>query len=746
MKGKTGLQMAVALGLVATSNMLTSCQRDFDFYDPDYVKQQYAQSWENTFGEIDSQQDWSMAKKATVNYTVYLDGLETYKLQLFTSNPIADANTTILANYEVTTDAKGYASKSFDVDVLKTDSTLYACCEDKYGNRSVKAVGVGNGNIDITFGAAPSTAQRSIALTRADEETPYYELYKDGVSYESVYNTAMQYADQAEEVTEQNYTQNWDGSSDYHKVLKISAGTTWEKPLNILGGGRILYVYGTYKVTSSTTSGGHGKIIVCDGGKLISDDESVSLTVTGDETHLVVLNDGEVDFKGSITFANGTGDYFGYVAPKATFKVGSLNNNGGLFYNYGTMEASSIKGGAKGSTYVNNGEMKITGYSGDGNSSTRLYNYCKFYAKYDLQCRNLIMGPSSYLEVGKNFYVSESYDGDVDPAEIRLANASYVKILGDLSINNVNVIGPTESDEKAIFEINSVSFSNYSSGYENGGNYVSKGAIMNNIDFIVNGDQTSYFPDKLIRDMLNGAMASWGKDNTIYPVGTGGVSLVSGTSYSIPSSDCTKGFEGNTTTSETTNVYNPQTLIFACEDLGGTDDYDFNDVVFSVSHVSGETTATVKALAAGGTYPATIYYKSSETDSVLIGEIHARLNPSSSTSVMLNTNENTSLNTYTDNGVQITVPEGWTISDNRDKFIISINTGAAMNGVYINQTISSEMEAGKAPQVIVLPNDWQWPIERVKMTEAYPDFGNWSANSDDYKWIENKVSSKLIAR
>jgi LruC domain-containing protein len=69
-----------------------------------------------------------------------------------------------------------------------------------------------------------------------------------------------------------------------------------------------------------------------------------------------------------------------------------------------------------------------------------------------------------------------------------------------------------------------------------------------------------------------------------------------------------------------------------------------------------------------------------------------------------------------------------------------------MNGVYINQTISSEMEAGKAPQVIVLPNDWQWPIERVKMTEAYPDFGNWSANSDDYKWIENKVSSKLIAR
>jgi hypothetical protein len=247
--------------------------------------------------------------------------------------------------------------------------------------------------------------------------------------------------------------------------------------------------------------------------------------------------------------------------------------------------------------------------------------------------------------------------------------------------------------------------------------------------------------------MMNGEVTSWSANYKT--LGNNGVKLISRgqSGISIPSSDCTEGYEGNTTTGGTTNEYNnPQTLIFACEDLGGTDDYDFNDVVFSVSHVSGETTATVKALAAGGTYPATIYYKSSETDSVLIGEIHARLNPSSSTSVMLNTNENTSLNTYTDKGVQITVPENWTISDNRDKFIISINTGAAMNGVYISQTISSEMEAGKAPQVIVLPSDWQWPIERVKMTEAYPDFGNWSANSDDYKWIENKVSSKLIAR
>ncbi len=53
--------------------------------------------------------------------------------------------------------------------------------------------------------------------------------------------------------------------------------------------------------------------------------------------------------------------------------------------------------------------------------------------------------------------------------------------------------------------------------------------------------------------------------------------------------------------------------IIACEDLG-TNDFDFNDVVFSVSgavtDAQTETkTVKVKALAAGGTLPVYLYYK-----------------------------------------------------------------------------------------------------------------------------------------
>jgi len=75
----------------------------------------------------------------------------------------------------------------------------------------------------------------------------------------------------------------------------------------------------------------------------------------------------------------------------------------------------------------------------------------------------------------------------------------------------------------------------------------------------------------------------------------------------------------------------PMSWIIACEDLGSVGDYDFNDVVFSVSHVSGENTAVVTPLAAGGTLPAKILYKGKE-----IGEIHALLG-GSNTSTMINT-------------------------------------------------------------------------------------------------------------
>ncbi|MDE6693923.1 MAG: hypothetical protein K2K05_11110 [Muribaculaceae bacterium] len=58
--------------------------------------------------------------------------------------------------------------------------------------------------------------------------------------------------------------------------------------------------------------------------------------------------------------------------------------------------------------------------------------------------------------------------------------------------------------------------------------------------------------------------------------------------------------------------------IVACEDLGGTGDYDFNDIVFGVEHIAGTRFVYVTALAAGGTLPTRLYYTLDGTNKIQI--------------------------------------------------------------------------------------------------------------------------------
>ena len=172
----------------------------------------------------------------------------------------------------------------------------------------------------------------------------------------------------------------------------------------------------------------------------------------------------------------------------------------------------------------------------------------------------------------------------------------------------------------------------------------------------------------------------------------------------------------------------PMSWIIACEDLGSVGDYDFNDVVFSVSHVSGENTAVVTPLAAGGTLPANILYKGEE-----IGEIHALLG-SSNTSTMINTSN------WGEAGTPITITVGadFTMSSsNMGGFSLKIGDGTA--------TITAPGK-GKAPQMICVPGDWQWPTERTSIVSAYKGFGEWGANYGTSKDWWQKPTGNVIKR
>ena len=174
--------------------------------------------------------------------------------------------------------------------------------------------------------------------------------------------------------------------------------------------------------------------------------------------------------------------------------------------------------------------------------------------------------------------------------------------------------------------------------------------------------------------------------------------------------------------------------IIACEDLGDTDDYDFNDVVFKVSHVSGQTTATVTPLAAGGTLETFIIHNNS-----YLGETHQLLGAKQSASgsyPMINTSKNTATGTPK----EVTVAEDFTITKNMGGFGILVK---GKNGDS-NATLITAPTAGTAPQMFCVPATWAWPTERTKIQDAYPDFAKWSADSNNIEWYNNSVADKVV--
>lgn len=176
-----------------------------------------------------------------------------------------------------------------------------------------------------------------------------------------------------------------------------------------------------------------------------------------------------------------------------------------------------------------------------------------------------------------------------------------------------------------------------------------------------------------------------------------------------------------------------QSWILACEDLGDADDRDFNDIVLEVRKNIESNKAEVRCLAAGGTLPANIYY-----DGQPVGESHAMLG--GETKQMINTSG--TLGRFSDWKEIEADATGWTITDNIDKFQIKVT----MNDKTMVGTLISAPAEGKTPHMIIVPGEWEWPIERKNINEAYPKFVDWNANASITDWNSAKEADMVVKR
>lgn len=177
----------------------------------------------------------------------------------------------------------------------------------------------------------------------------------------------------------------------------------------------------------------------------------------------------------------------------------------------------------------------------------------------------------------------------------------------------------------------------------------------------------------------------------------------------------------------------PNSWIIACEDLGSVGDYDFNDAVFSVSHVGGSTTLKVTPLAAGGTFPIEVLYDGKNISDEG-ADFHKLINSGATV-----TNElYKPINAYSRGtaGKPITiegVPTDYDI--NNHGFTVKVTKNPNEGPITITAPEHKEV---KAPQMLVLPGNWVWPIENKNIHSGYPQFANWTNDQDANKeWYKN---------
>lgn len=173
--------------------------------------------------------------------------------------------------------------------------------------------------------------------------------------------------------------------------------------------------------------------------------------------------------------------------------------------------------------------------------------------------------------------------------------------------------------------------------------------------------------------------------------------------------------------------------IIACEDLGGTYDHDFNDIVFGVQHEAGSEYAYVTALAAGGTLPIRLYYKGME----IIGgtnenaDQYTVYSPSNAKAFTEwhqwfgnASNQVTNAGTfYVGATVRIKVDENFTMAGEEDNPNIGFDSDNRLGGFHIEvdqtngttTTITAPVKTSQPgtniPQMFVTTSSFEWPKE-----------------------------------
>lgn len=714
------LLLSCALITASGTFFLSSCSKDSNLYDPNQKVNEYNNSWNQQFGAIDPTQDWNVA--TTVSATAACPTIAgESEMRIYSDAPLEDESNLMA----VTKLTNGAGSISFDAK--KAANHVFVSIKNSEGLFKIyNYYAIVNGTVNITPSdyITPTrsgfTRAANCPVTKGEKKmltsTRYESLVKDMIKWnwqtktveewKQVYQGQnIQYYNPGPFTTESIVTKNADGSTNYtvfdfsNAELRVSEGAEWvgstknieltllngvaqeeAVPCWTLGQGYKLFGPGTFfkeyiryydnEKMSLYTNGIEDLKKVEKGFSIVTEGGEIKLPMVYGATQ-------NINQLGYVYYKDGQDP----LAQPHYILINDAQPLNNIYFN-----------SWKGQALENN--MQLANWS---EAEKSLFGKSKDTKMYGTSYKLAFFGENHDQEATYNF--PAGYHIVFFIAPYKPHNGTYTESEYNYSLPELN--------KRINHKDGNTDCPTYTTEKDQWGNQVSARGAIKAASWTFNGQTFLGFEDG-------------GHDEDLNDI----VFWVQG-QYKAP--------EPPITVPDPDPLPEPQSesWIIACEDLGNTDDIDFNDVVFSVSHTAGETTAKVTPLAAGGVLPSNIYYGGSN-----LGEIHNLINGAQPNANGQYSMLNTGSKGTPGSAITINVPADYSVT----------NHGFTVKVKDQNESIVLESaEIGTAPQMLVLPGEWAWPTERTPIGTAFPMFVDWNkAANTAIDWYKSPVEGKVV--
>ena len=731
-----------------------SCSHDAWFQKNDRAKQmeeEYSSNFKTIVlggQDVDARQTWNTAVSTQITLTSAKAGT----LKIYATDPAQ--GTAVAALY--TGSINNGETKTFTVARPQDATTLYATILDEKNYMiDNMAFDASESKVTAAFYTVTANARQMNVARRTIQ--PIFDFPEDA--------DASKFLDDVPAgVLPYEQVQQWGDL----RTGTCYVDPSWTNPINVTGSGCTLYIKGNCDFTNRKFYVAQNtEVFLVRGATLTLGAESASDLQGGCNFYIAegatlrTVNGAELVGNNGLHFYNhGTMEAgklqinnASVLYNSATITVNgelSTENNNSVIVNDGTITATrlhtagsshvqnnatmTISGNtdidSNSNTWVNNGHYTTTGNFTYTAGSGDVINNCHLTVK-NLFKIALASTNTNGFKMDSNASVVTKYFEAFGPSHIFMGAKSVIEVTETATMNistqkygnssddvpYYGIYGP-ETGDKAVFHAKKIV-----SGAED----PNQCFVASYLGQLVVAYDESHFPQGYSDGESDAAKANGGiGSQPYYVIGDGAiVEKTENIDYTVESSECNPGFHGG----GIVKVEPKQYVYFAFEDLGTSDDFDFNDVVVRVSVPDANNKSTVELCAIGGTLQQKVFCG----DTQIGEEVHTYGEFGDNTKKVV--------------GVPITelgtvnVPAGTSVADLDIKIQVTRKDGQVV--------VIGAPKPGETPFRVTVTGDeegkWFWAKERTNISDAYNLFGKWGVNMDSNPdWYKSPVESRII--